>query len=188
MLGPDSRDEALTLAEAELTDARRRGQPRRVGIALRTLGLLHGDTTLLQDAVTTLADSPAKLEQATALVELGAAQRRAGNRAAARAPLRDGLDLATRCGATRLAARARTELVATGARPRRAHISGRDSLTPSELRVARMAAEGRTNNEIAQALFVTTRTIDAHLAHTYTKLGINSRRQLENALAEFTSH
>jgi DNA-binding CsgD family transcriptional regulator len=51
-----------------------------------------------------------------------------------------------------------------------------------------MAAEGRTNNEIAQALFVTTRTIDAHLAHTYTKLGINSRRQLENALAEFTSH
>ena len=86
-----------------------------------------------------LADSPARLEHARALVQLGAALRRHGDRAAARAPLRDGLDLAARCGAIRLAERARTELAATGARPRREHITGRDALTPSEQRVALMA-------------------------------------------------
>ncbi|MGA9874622.1 MAG: helix-turn-helix transcriptional regulator, partial [Solirubrobacteraceae bacterium] len=76
----------------------------------------------------------------------------------------------------------RTELSAAGARPRRVFNSGRDALTPSELRVARMAAEGLTSQEIAQALFVTTKTVDAHLSHTYAKLDINSRKQLADAL------
>ena len=115
-------------------------------------------------------------------MELGADRRRRGERAAARAPLREGLDLAVRAGALRLAERARTELAAAGARPRREFWTGRDALTPSELRVARMAAEGRTSQEIAQALFVTTKTIDTHLNHIYAKLSINSRRQLASAL------
>lgn len=190
MLGPPQRDEALTLTNADLVNARRIGQPRRIGIALRALGTLEPDSetrrSRLEEAVAVLAHCPARLEHARALVELGAARRRHGDRGAARVPLRDALDLATRCGAVRLTERARTELAATGARPRRERISGRDALTPSELRVAQMAADGHTSQEIAQALFVTTRTIDTHLNHTYTKLGINSRKQLPLALASET--
>ena len=187
MLGPTERDEALALAGAELADARRAEQPRRIGVALRALGMLEQNSepgrARLEEAVSVLAASPARLEHARALVELGAALRRHGDRAAARASLRDGLDLAAHCGAIRLAERARTELAATGARPRREHTTGRDALTPSEQRVALMAAEGRTSQEIAEALFVTTKTIDTHLNHTYTKLAINSRKQLAAALA-----
>jgi DNA-binding CsgD family transcriptional regulator len=187
MLSSGQRNEALALTSAELADARRIGQARRIGVALRALGMLKRGSDAgrarLEEAVNVLADSPARLEHARALIELGAALRRHGDRATARAPLREGLDLAAHCGAIRLAERARTELAATGARPRREHITGRDALTPSELRIARMAAEGRTSAEIAQALFVTTRTIDAHLSHSYTKLGINSRKQLAAALA-----
>jgi DNA-binding CsgD family transcriptional regulator len=85
-------------------------------------------------------------------------------------------------GAVPLADRARAELRATGARPRRAAHSGAAALTPTELRVAQLAAEGLTSNQIAQALFVTPKTIATHLAHTYRKLGIDSRRRLGEAL------
>ena len=85
------------------------------------------------------------------------------------------MDLAHRCGSSALAARARTELLACGSRPRRFARSGRDALTASELRVARMAAEGMTNREIAQALFITIRTVTTHLGHAYEKLGIAGR-------------
>jgi DNA-binding CsgD family transcriptional regulator len=186
MLDSADREEALTLAGAELADARRFGQPRAIGIALQALGVLQDDAearlALLAEAVDVLAPSYARLEHARALVELGAALRRQGSRAAAREPLRQGLDLAAHCGAVRLGERARTELAATGARPRREYITGRDALTPSELRVALLAAEGRTSQEIAQALFISTRTVDAHLSHTYSKLGINSRRDLPAGL------
>jgi len=110
--------------------------------------------------------SPARLEHARALVELGAAQRRANQRTAAREPLRAGLDLAHRCGATRLAEHARAELAATGAKPRRQLSSGVEALTASERRVAEMAATGMSNPQIAQALFVTLNTVETHLRHT----------------------
>ncbi len=71
-----------------------------------------------------------------------------------------------------------------GARPRRVPLSGVASLTASELRVARSAAAGRSNREIAQALFVTVRTIEGHLTHAYQKLGIASRGQLAEVLDE----
>jgi DNA-binding NarL/FixJ family response regulator len=116
-----------------------------------------------------LRDSSARLEQAKALVALGAALRRTGSRAEAREPLREALDLAERCGALALAERAREELRATGARPRRSILRGVDALTASELRIARMAAEGLTNREIAQELFVTIRTVEMHLTRTDTK-------------------
>jgi DNA-binding CsgD family transcriptional regulator len=70
----------------------------------------------------------------------------------------------------------------SGARLRRERVTGRDALTPSELRVARLASEGRTNNEVAQALFVTPKTIDTHLTRVYSKLGISSRRALAGVL------
>jgi DNA-binding CsgD family transcriptional regulator len=108
--------------------------------------------------------------------------RRAGNRRDAREPLREALELADRCGALRTATRAREELLATGARPRRIARSGADSLTPSERRVTRLATEGLSNREIAQALFVTVRTVEGHLTQAYMKLDIASRDQLADAL------
>src|SRR5262245_49270249 len=104
--------------------------------------------------------------------------------AQARQHLRRAVELATVCGATPLIRRAETELLATGARPRRVTVTGVESLTPSERRVAEMAAEGPTNREIAQALFVTPKTIEVHLSSAYRKLGITSRSQLAASLTE----
>jgi DNA-binding CsgD family transcriptional regulator len=180
-------EEAAPLAEQELALARAWGAPRALGAALRAAGLVAGGKqglALLQEAVEVLADSPAKLEQAKARTELGAALRRANHRARARDQLRRAVELATICGASPLAARAESELLATGARPRRIALSGLESLTPSERRVAEMAAEGPTNREIAQALFVTPKTVEVHLSSVYRKLGIGSRSQLAGALSE----
>ena len=179
--------EARRLAQKELELARTCGAPRALGAALRTAGLVEGGSdglTLLEEAVDVLCASPAKLEHARARTELGAALRRANRRAQAREQLRRAVELATICGAGSLAARAETELLATGARPRRIALSGVESLTPSERRVAEMASEGPTNREIAQALFVTPKTVEVHLSNTYRKLGISSRSQLAAALDE----
>jgi DNA-binding NarL/FixJ family response regulator len=108
--------------------------------------------------------------------------RRAGRRADARAPLREAFDLARRCGAARIAKRAHSELEATGEKVRRYTPIGVESLTPSERRVADLAASGMTNRQIAQTLFVTVKTIEAHLSAAYDKLDIESRRQLHDAL------
>ena len=123
-----------------------------------------------------------RLELAYSLTEWGAALRRAGARTAAREPLRRALDLAARCGATPLAERAREEALAAGARPRRPWTSGVHALTPSELRVARLAAQALGNREIAQALFITTKTVSDHLTSAYRKLNISSREQLAAAM------
>jgi DNA-binding CsgD family transcriptional regulator/tetratricopeptide (TPR) repeat protein len=180
------RDEALPLAREEVELARAWGAPRALGAALRVAGLVEEGPRgldLLEEAVQVLRDSPAKLEHAKARTELGAALRRANQRARARTELRQAVELATVCGATALAARAESELLATGARPRRIALSGVDSLTPSERRVAEMAAAGPTNREIAQALFITQRTVEVHLTSIYRKLRISSRSQLTAALA-----
>jgi DNA-binding CsgD family transcriptional regulator/tetratricopeptide (TPR) repeat protein len=179
--------EAWPLALEELELARIWGAPRALGAALRVAGLIERGQqglALLEEAVEVLADSPAKLEHAKARTELGAALRRSKRRTEAREQLRRAVELAMMCGAAPLAARAETELLATGARPRRIALSGVDSLTPSERRVAQMAAEGHTNREVAQALFVSPKTVDAHLSSVYRKLGIRSRSQLAVALAE----
>ena len=92
------------------------------------------------------------------------------------------LTLAHHCGARRIAKAARAELVAAGSKPRRDAITGRDALTAAELRVARLAAQGLTNREIAQALFITTKTATGHLTRIYRKLDITRRGQLATAL------
>ena len=125
-----------------------------------------------------LASSPARLHEAYARVDLGAALRRANRRAEARRPLETGMDLAHACGAKLLAERARTELLATGARPRRLAVSGTGALTPSEKRVVVLAAQGLTNRRIAQHLFVTTATVETHLRHAFRKLDVKSRTEL----------
>lgn len=175
------------LVEEELELAERFGAPRAIGIALRARALLRrGDAAVagLRDAVQTLADSPARLEHARALVDLGAALRRSSRRQEARAALAAGLDASDRCGARRLSMRARAELVAAGARPRRERLSGPESLTARERRVAQMAADGLTNRQLAQALFVTTKTVEMHLGHVYGKLGIRRRTELAGALGD----
>lgn len=180
---------ARRLADRELKDARQAGLPRPAAIALRTRGMLEGGQRGLRDlreAAELAAASGARLEQARTLVELGAALRRANQRTAARGPLRAGLDLAYRCGATRLAQRTREELLAAGARPRREALTGLEALTVSERRVAELAAAGMSNPEIAQALFVTLNTVEGHLRHAYQKLSIGSRGQLPAALRSAT--
>src|SRR4029077_8244070 len=163
VLGRD--DEARETAFAELELARRWGAPRSVGIALRGLGLVAAAAErepLLREAVEVLAVSPSRLEHARALVDLGAALRRGKQRSEAREILRQGVELAQRCGATPLVERANEELAATGARPRKVLVSGFESLTASERRVAQLAAEELSNKDIAQALFVTVKTVEVH--------------------------
>ena len=181
------RESARELAQAELADVRVFGAPRAVGVASRVAGLAEGGERgieLLYESVAGLRDSPALLELAHSLTELGAALRRAGQRTAAGEPLAEALELAVRCGARRLAGRAREELRATGSRPRRAWRTGVEALTPSELRIVRLAAEGRTNREIAQELYVTLKTVEGHLSRAYGKLGIEGRHELSGVLEE----
>ncbi len=178
-------DRAVELADSELRLAAVFGTPRTLGIALRTAGLVLGGEpglTLLRDAAAVLESSPAPLEHARALLALGAAIRRDGQRVASRDPLRQALDIAHRCGATALTERVRGELAAAGARPRRLVLVGLDALTSGERRAAELAAQGMTNREIAEALFVTVKTVEWHLRNAYTKLGIGSRRELVAAL------
>ena len=182
---PAERERAQQLAGEEVGQAHALAQPRALGIALRVAGLLEQRSDgidLLREAVSVLEGSPSQLEYARALTDLGAALRRNGNRTDARQQLRQALDIAHRCGATALTMRARSELLATGARPRRIALTGCDALTATERRVAEMAAEGRSTPEIAEALFVTIKTIETHLGHAYQKLDIHSRNQLATAL------
>ncbi len=180
-----SLDAAREVADEALAAAMTAGSRRRIGGAFRVRGLVEGGKPgleLLQRAADTLAASPSLLWRAEALVDLGAALHRDGRSVSARPVLREGMDLAHRCGATPLAGRAADELRAAGGRPRRLAGSGADALTASERRVAELAAGGVSNKEIAQSLFVTLRTVELHLSNAYSKLGIRSRHELGAAL------
>jgi DNA-binding CsgD family transcriptional regulator len=177
-------DEAAALARAELEIAHEAGVARGIGVALRACALTtQGDSVeLLRDAVSALEGSPATLEHVRALIDLGSALRRAGHPSDARDPLRRALDIAYRHGAVLLARDAQSELRASGARPRRPHLSGVEALTPSEFRAARLAARGMSNRAIAEALFVTTKTVKDHLGGAYRTLDISGRAELAEAL------
>jgi DNA-binding CsgD family transcriptional regulator/tetratricopeptide (TPR) repeat protein len=180
------REEARVLADEHAALARDWGAQRPLARALRVQGLTTGGqdgTALLHESVEVARDSPGRLELALSLVELGAAERRANRRTAARVPLEEGLSLAHQCGARSLQERALAELLAAGARPRRPPASGRDTLTPSELRIAGLAGGGQSNRQIAQRLFITQKTVETHLAHAFRKLHIDSRAQIPAALA-----
>jgi DNA-binding NarL/FixJ family response regulator len=185
LLGLERRDEALELARTEVEAARAWGAPRPIGVALRVRGMAEGGKEgieTLRESLAVLRGSAAQLERARTLVELGAALRRSNSRAEARELLKEGVDFAVRCGSQPLVEQAEAELAATGARPRRLLLSGVESLTASEKRVAKFAAEGLSNKDIAQALFVTTKTVEVHLGNVYRKLGIGSRTELPQAL------
>lgn len=178
-------ERARQLANEEVVRARRWGTPSAVCFALRAAGIAEGGDAgieLLCQSVAAVQHSQARYEHACSLTALGAALRRAGRPRDAREPLRQALDVAHQCGALNLTHRAHDELVAAGARPRRVSLTGLDSLTPAERRVAQMAAAGMANRTIAQALFVTVRTVEMHLTNIYDKLGISSREELPRAL------
>ena len=182
-LGDEER--ALELAREELRLAERLGTPRAVGISQRAVALagpVDQRQAGLEAAVATLENGRARLELARVSCELGAELRRKGERSAARDVLRRAHTLALECGGTRLANRARDELARSGARLMREPASGVEGLTPSEVRVAELAAEGLTNREVAQALFVSEKTVETHLGRVYRKLDIKSRHALPGAL------
>ena len=181
----DRSEEAIELVRAELELAEEWGAPATVGRVLRVLGTIDRDNAIdhLTRSVELLERSTTRLEHAKALCELGTAIRLGRKPSEAREPLYRALELASVCGAGALEERVRSELGATGARPRREALGGVGSLTPSEKRVADLAAAGLSNREIAQELYVTPKTVEVHLSNTYRKLEIRSRRQLSGALA-----
>jgi DNA-binding CsgD family transcriptional regulator len=185
LLELERNEEAVTLAREEVELARAWGAPRPVGVALRVLGVAEGGEAgiaTLRESREVLEASSAKLELARTLVELGAALRREGERDEARELLRRGLDLGARTGAQPLVDRAHREIAAAGAKPQKLVLSGIESLTPSERQVAELAAERLGEKEIAQALFVSTKTVEDNLASVFRKLRIASRAELADAL------
>jgi len=178
------REAAEEVLEDDLRRARRFGAPRPIGGALIAAGLIGAGEAeaALEEAVEVLTASPMRLEEARARVLLGSAQRRGGRLRVARETLRSGLDLAAACGATLLEEHAQAELRAAGGRPRRRRSTGVAALTPAEHRVCRLAAEGMSNRDIAESLFVSLRTVETHLTRAYRKLDIDSRAGLEQAL------
>jgi len=179
------RDEARRLSDEEVDLARAFGAPRALGVALRASGLVAGGQrgeTLLREAIEVLSGPDTRLEQARAQTDLGALLRRGNQRVEARQPLRRAIDTAHHLGAATLAERAETELRVAGAKPRRVFLTGLEALTASERRIAELAANGLTNREIAQTLFITDRTVEGHLTHVFTKLGVRTRTSLPAAL------
>ncbi len=183
-LGDHKSAERLATEELELARAFR--APRTLGVAKRAVGIVAGGergASLLREAIEAFEHGDAGLERARTLADLGAMLRRRNRRSEARELLREALDAAHRAGARPLAEYAETELRATGARPRRVLLTGLDSLTASERRIAELASQGLSNREIAQTLFVTARTVEGHLTSVFRKLRVQSRDELPAALA-----
>jgi DNA-binding CsgD family transcriptional regulator len=179
------REKAIDLTTRSLSAARQWGGPATIAHVLRGVAITCDGPKgieVLREAVAVSESSPQKLEHVHALLALGEALRREGHRSEARLPLQEVFKIARRCGAVRMTKRANAELQATGLTVRRYTPIGVESLTPSERRVAELAASGMTNRQIAQSLFVTVKTVEAHLSATYDKLDIGSRRELKGAL------
>ncbi len=179
---------AARVARDGLEVARRWGAPSTIAPHLRVLGLAAREEEPLVEAVALLDGGPFRLELTRCLLALGSHLRRTRRRSQAREPLRRALDLAHRCGAQPLIEEAKAELGACGARPRSPTLSGLESLTASEQRIAELVAAGNSNPQVAQALFVTRPTVEAHLRSIFRKLEITSRHQLGPLLAEAKDH
>lgn len=185
VLGQELR--GLGLIDEEIRLSRAFELPIRLGAALRIRANVVAVTEqmpLLRESVEVLEQVDAPLELARTLHDLGRFLRHGGSRVASREPLLRALDLAHRCGANGLEARVRDELRASGARPRRVAITGVDALTPSERRIANLAAAGGTNRSIAEGLFLTKNTVEWHLRNVYRKLDVSSRQALGARLAK----
>ena len=190
-LGGDLR-RAERLAGEELAQARSIGGPRQVARALRAAGAACPDTAqaieLLREARSITAAAGPRLEHQHVLADLGAALSASGSATEAGEALLELLELSELSGAAARAVRARALLRAAGMRPRRARRAGAGPLTASELRVAALAASGRTNSDIAEHLTVSERTVESHLYNTFRKLGIGRREELARHLPQTPSN
>jgi DNA-binding CsgD family transcriptional regulator len=177
-------EEARAVVLDELERARRWGAPAPIARALRVLaGVEGGDRVArMEEALAVVDASPVRLECLRVLCDLGTALRLSRRQLDAREPLRAALEEARRLGALAIARRAHEELSATGETVRPFLATGAEALTPSERRVAAMAAEGMSNREIAQTLFLTVKTVETHLSAAYRKLDIAGRAELGGAL------
>ncbi|MCO1580740.1 AAA family ATPase [Crossiella sp. SN42] len=172
---------ARELAEQAMTAANHWDTPRTRGLALRALGLVTGGAQgleLLHHAVSALRQANAPLELARTLLDLGAAQHLSAQSRLGRQNSAEARTLAETCGATGLVTAAHTQLTTLQSRPRRRGNHGAGGLTPGEHRVAELAAAGHTNQQIADQLSLTCRTVEGHLSAAYRKLGITGRAEL----------
>lgn len=180
----ERRDEALMLAEETLDLSHRWGTATTIGRSLVALGVALGPRTGLdriREGVRVLEDSPNLAERARGLLELGTELRLAGQRTESRAHLHSAAEIADGAGLELVARRSREQLHAAGGRARRTDVS-RNVLSPIEERVAALVIENRSNRQIAEALFLSRRAVDAHLTRILRKLSIGSRRDLADAL------
>jgi DNA-binding CsgD family transcriptional regulator len=180
------REEAEGIAAELATAATTKGQPWSLARALRCRGLLSDDADLaapFEQALRHHAQTPDAFELARTRLAYGERLRRARSRVLAREQLRAAAESFDRLGARPWADRARAELEASGETLRRREPGTIDELTPQEIRIALMLAQGRTTREAAAALFLSPKTVEYHLRHVYQKLDIHSRAELARALA-----
>ena len=180
-----NRGEAARLAVDFDEEAMRTERPHALSLSRRCRGLLAQDEAFDREFEAALAhdaDEPRPLERARTVLCWGMRLRRARRRAEARERLKQARDELERLGSDLWAARARSELAATGERPRRREPSAGAELTERERHVAALVAEGLSNREIGERLFVTTNTVETHLRHIFQKRGVRSRTALVRSL------
>jgi DNA-binding CsgD family transcriptional regulator len=175
-------DEAAAALDRLSERTRASGTQWALGIEARCRALLSDDESLYHESVERLAHSRAAVELARSRLLYGEWLRRENRRLDAREQLRAAHEMFSRMGAAAFADRARRELSATGETVRKRTVETLGELTPQEAQVARLAAQGRTNPEIAALLFLSPRTVEYHLHKIFPKLGISSRRELRRAL------
>ncbi|WP_245790286.1 helix-turn-helix transcriptional regulator [Streptomyces monashensis] len=158
---------------------------RAEGLREAALGRAKEGATRLRAAVDRLRELPLPMELVRTLIALGAVERRARRRSAARAVLGEALETAARFGAAPLAARARDELARLDAVDRSGGEAGAGGpeLTPTEARIARLVGSGATNREVAAELFISVKTVEGALSRVYRKVGVRSRTALAHAMA-----
>jgi DNA-binding CsgD family transcriptional regulator/Tfp pilus assembly protein PilF len=180
-------EEAAGIARGYRARAEAKGQPWACARAERALAMVGTDTEPIAHFDTALEhhrSSPDAFEEARTRLAYGMALRKLRRRTDARPQLRDALATFESLGATPWANRAAAELAATGEHPQRRGESDLDRLTPQELQIARLLGTGSTTKQAAASLFLSPKTVEYHLRHVYTKLGINSRAQLAEALEQ----
>lgn len=156
------------------------GQPYGLGIASYARALVDDDEEAYRRAISLLDSTGFNVWCGRAHLVYGEWLRREGRRRDARTELRRANELLSAIGAEAYAARAAAELRATGEQTRSRSDSVADTLTVQEVHIARLVAEGATSKEVAAKLFLSPRTVDAHLRNIFRKLGITSRRQLRD--------
>lgn len=188
-LGRD--DDAAEVAVEFEAQATAKGQPWALARAARCRGLLADAGEMepcFEEALRLHERTPDAFETARTRLAYGARLRRARKRVRAREQLRAAVKIFADLGAQTWVDQADAELAATGETARRRDVSTLDELTPQELRIARLLADGKTTRETAAAIFVSPKTVEYHLGHVYSKLGIHSRDELVAAFKQSHHH